>query len=236
LAAGGVVLDDRSDTCLQTVLPSGKLKKIPNMIDIEDLDGIAKQKFSAGDLGSTPRDVNLVFVGHVVLEKGVIEFVQACAQLSNIQLRLVGPVADKFRTQLERLALNRRKEQWLLFYSAVNREEACRQLLLSDILLLPSHAEAFPLTLLEGMAFSKPVVITEIGIMSEMILAYSEGSCGLCVAPQNTDSLHAGLGGVLEHPDVWRELGRRGLKCGETFYEIKPVMQLPMGLWRKVAD
>jgi glycosyltransferase involved in cell wall biosynthesis len=235
LAAGVVVLENRSYTCLQTVLSLRKLRKIPNMIDLEFIDKIALQASSGCDDASTPRDVNLVFVGHVVPEKGAIELVQACARIKNVRLRLVGPFADKFRVQLEQLALSRKEGQWLQFLGAVDREEVFRQIIWSDILVLPSHAEAFPVTVLEGMALSKPVVATDVGAMSEMLHPDSKDICGVCVVPQNAESLRAGLQGLLASPAIWRELGRRGRKRVETLYSISPVVNQLTGLWREVA-
>jgi len=235
LATTVVVLDKKTYDYLQKVLPPKKLKKIPNMIALDKIDKVVLQAGIFSPARPNSEDVHLVFVGHVVPEKGLVEQVEVCAQLEGIQLHLIGPVTDKFRKYLERLAQRRHRGQWLHFYGPVDNEEACRHILRSDILLLPSHDEAFPNALLEGMALAKPVVVSNVGAMTEMIDTDGENACGVCVEPGNSESLRAGIKSLLAKPERWQTMGQTGRKRVETLYATSPIMKQLIDLWTEIT-
>jgi glycosyltransferase involved in cell wall biosynthesis len=236
LATTVVVLDKKTYACLQKVLSPKKLAKIPNMIALDKIDKLVLQAGISSPARPNSDAVHLVFVGRVVPEKGLVEQVEACAQLERLQLHLVGPVADKFRKYLEHLAQRQPRGQWLHFYGAVDHEEACRHILRSDILLLPSHDEAFPNTVLEGMALAKPVVVSNVGAMTEMIDTDGENDCGVCVEPGNSASLRAGLKSLLARPESWPTIGQKGRKRVEALYTPGPIMKQLIDLWTDMAS
>jgi glycosyltransferase involved in cell wall biosynthesis len=231
-----MVLDKKTYAFLQKVLPPEKLKIIPNMIDLDKIDRLAPQGNIISPNQHKKEGVRLVFVGLVVPEKGVVEQVEACVQLEGVELHIIGPVAHKFRKQLEYLAQRRDGGQWLHFHGPVDNTEACRQILISDIFLLPSRKvyEAFPNALLEGMALAKPVVVSDVGAMTEMIDADGENPCGVCVEPGNVESLREGLKNLLERPENWQSMGQIGRNRVETLYSTGPVMKQIRNQWAEM--
>lgn len=235
LASVVVVLDQRTYDFLQKLIPASRLKKIPNMIDVERIDRmIAPQSFVSCGQPKTER-VRVVFVGRVVQEKGVMEQVEACAQLENVHLHLIGSVYSKFRNKLENIAQRRDGGHWLHFYGQVDNDEARRQIMLSDILLLPSYYEAFPNVVLEGMAQAKPVVVSDVGAMPEMVDANGENPCGVCVKPGDTQSLLFGLKGLLGRPEGCKDMGHRARKRVETLYSSSVVIKQLEKEWREMT-
>ena len=226
-----VVLDKETFAFLQHYLPPEKVKKIPNMIDLDQINRLMINGAKAPSKRVKSEDIRLVFVGLVAPEKGIVEQVEACAQFENVQLHIVGPVADAFRHQLDQRAQRRDGERWLYFHGHVDHEEACRQILLGDIFLLPSYDEGFPNALLEGMALAKPVVVSDVGAMAEMIDANGESPCGVCVEPRNTESLRVGLQRLLAMPERWQAIGQRGRHRVETLYSTDTVIKQLVDLW-----
>ena len=55
-----------------------------------------------------------------------------------------------------------------------------------DVLVLTSHVEANPVSILEAMAAGKPVVATRVGSVAEMVL---DGRTGHLVEPGDTEQL-----------------------------------------------
>jgi glycosyltransferase involved in cell wall biosynthesis len=226
-----VVLDQATFAFLQQRLPPKKVNKIPNMIDLDQINRLISNGAKLTSEGVQREEVRLVFVGLVVSEKGIVEQVEACAQLENVQLHIVGPVTGAFRQQLEQRAQRRDGGQWLYFHGHVDHEEACRQILLSHIFLLPSYDEGFPNALLEGMAMAKPVVVSDVGAMAEMIDASGENPCGVCVKPRSIESLQVGLQRLLAMPEAWQAIGQSGRHRVETLYSTAPVINQLVDLW-----
>jgi glycosyltransferase involved in cell wall biosynthesis len=231
-----VVLDSKTYCFLGKVLPSKKVVKIANMIDLDGIDGLGKTINSRNCLGRpTENEQRVVFIGRAVLEKGLIEQVTACTELESVQLHVVGPIDDQFRQKLEQLARTREGGTWLHFHGGVHNEEARRQVLWSDIFVLPSFYEAFPNALLEAMALGKPAIVSRVGAMPEMIDAQGENPCGLCIEPADAASLKCAVKHLLEAPELRRVMGQRGRKRVEAFYSTEKVVEQLMYLWAEGA-
>jgi len=78
----------------------------------------------------------------------------------------------------------------------------------SDVLLHPSHVDAFPTALLEAMAAGTPVLATRVGGIPEIL----RGGCGgvLIEAPPDPAELARTLAGLLENQDLRHDLGVSG--------------------------
>ena len=117
------------------------------------------------------------------------------------------------------------------FYGQVENDEVYHHILLSDIILLPSYYEGFPLVILESMALGKPVVASDVGAIAEMIDAQGALPCGVCVPPKDTAALQSALQRLLGQREKWEEMGQRGRKRVEAFYSAKSVMVQLEALW-----
>ncbi len=233
LAKRVVVLDSGTYSFLKKVVPPEKLIKIPNMINVERVDSLVKQFPNTGEKKLT-RTVHFLYVGHVIPQKGVVEQVEACAQLENVELHLMGSVQEKFRQQLEDLAQLREGASWLHFYGEVAEKEVYQRVRISDALLLPSYAEGFPMVLLEGMTLSKPVVVSDAGAMAEIIDKDGESPCGICVERESTESLKQGLQRLLNSPESWPSLGQNGRRRVEEFYSSDSVVKKLIREWEEI--
>jgi glycosyltransferase involved in cell wall biosynthesis len=68
-----------------------------------------------------------------------------------------------------------------------------------DVFVLPSRDEAFPLTIVEAMLSSTPVVATDVGSVRE---AVTDGETGLLVPPGDPAALATAIGRLLEDPGL----------------------------------
>jgi glycosyltransferase involved in cell wall biosynthesis len=75
-----------------------------------------------------------------------------------------------------------------------------------DIFVLPSLNEGLPMTILEAMAASKPVVATRVGAIPKVI---NHGENGLLVDPKDTDGLRDALGSLLSDPGRCQRMGEK---------------------------
>jgi glycosyltransferase involved in cell wall biosynthesis len=75
-----------------------------------------------------------------------------------------------------------------------------------DIFVLPSLNEGLPMTILEAMAASKPVVATRVGAIPKVI---NHGENGLLVDPKDTDGLRDAIASLLSDPDRCQRMGEK---------------------------
>ena len=133
----------------------------------------------------------ILFFSNLFVAKGIYDFLEMLRQLNtanvvfkaiivggegNVTIEQVIDYAVKegFNEKVEVLGSITGAEKWDVFYR-------------SDIFVLPSHNECFPLTILEAMSFGLPVVATRIGGIPDMILQEQDG---FIVEMKDTDSLY----------------------------------------------
>ncbi len=76
-----------------------------------------------------------------------------------------------------------------------------------DIGVLATFTEGISNSIMEYMAFGKPVVATDGGGTSELVV---DGETGFLVPPQQPDLLAAKIEYLLDHPDIARRMGEAG--------------------------
>lgn len=156
--------------------PSGSLRVIHNGIPLVLPE-------STGDL---PAGFVVGTVGRLSAEKGFDVLLRAAARIPTIQVVLVGqgPEADALTTLAGELGIADRVRLtgWV--------EDSREYLVGYDVFALPSHTEGFPLTTLEAMLAGVPVVASDVGGVSEQVVA---DRTGLLVPAGDVDALAAAL-------------------------------------------
>jgi glycosyltransferase involved in cell wall biosynthesis len=144
-----------------------------------------------------PAGHNLLFVGRLEDNKGVLELLDIFRELSKISpsvtLRIVGdgPLRETMSARLLAAGLSHK----VTFTGAVSQEAVRTEMMAADVLLCPTHFENFPLTLLEASAAGLPFVASEIeGIRG----LFSEGT--RLATPGNTPQWVETVSRLLENP------------------------------------
>lgn len=99
----------------------------------------------------------------------------------------------------------------------------------SDIGVLCSHEEGFSNAVLEGMAVSLPMVVTDVGGNAE---AVTDGATGRVVPPRSPDALAGALLAVAEDADR-ATMGRRGQDQVRTVFSINACLDAYEALYRE---
>jgi glycosyltransferase involved in cell wall biosynthesis len=87
------------------------------------------------------------------------------------------------------------------------RNDTCKVMSSSSVVVCASSYESFPQATLEALALGRPVVATSVGGIPELI---RDGETGLLVAPGNADSMADAILRLLNDPDLARRLGGAG--------------------------
>jgi glycosyltransferase involved in cell wall biosynthesis len=126
--------------------------------------------------------LRLVFVGRLVLEKGLDVLLGAVALLVergiDVQLVVVGsgPLEAKLRAQAARARLG----DHVSWVGAVSPSEVGRYLVAAHALVAPSRREGLGMVALEALAHGRPVVASRVGGLVEVV---RDGADGLLVDP-----------------------------------------------------
>ncbi len=155
----------------------------------------------------------LLYAGRLIEKKNIDKLIDVVARLKDDfpQIGLViagdGPYKMELLKQAERLNilnsltfLGYVKDINLIYYSC-------------DIFVLPSQTEGLPISLLEAMAFSLPIVISSVGSIPSVI---THGVDALTINPNDENSIYEALYLLLKNEILQRKIGREARK---TFLE-----------------
>jgi len=134
-------------------LPAEKLTVKPNFVHNTN-----HPEFNLGDY--------ILYVGRLTQEKGVLSLIEACKNLKNIPLKIVGD--GGLRRQLEDTVISEKLNVEILGYR--NNDEVLSLLDGARFLVLPSECyEGFPVTICEAFSRKKIVVGSRIGNIDAII-------------------------------------------------------------------
>lgn len=154
---------------------------------------------------------SIITVGRLEWVKGHQYLLQALSELKNTNWILkicgTGQEEDRLKQLAEKLGLSAKVD----FLGWVDPVEVSEQIEQSDILVLPSLSESFPLVALEAGEKQVPVIATDVGDVREMI---PDPSLGWLVPKENPNSIAEAL------ETAYREWDKGLLEQrGERFYE-----------------
>ncbi len=128
-----------------------------------------------------------------------------CRKRSDARFIIVGDGPE--RTRLQSLAKRLELDRPVQFLGT--RGDVPELLSMMDVFLLTSHNEANPVSILEAMSAARPVVATRVGSVCESV---EDTVTGYLASPGDAPQIADRLLHLFSHPDVAREMGRRGRK------------------------
>ena len=223
-----------ADQISQTLLaPREKVRVIRNGVNVSRFDlGInyeaVRQRFAG------PGEEIVLYVGRLVHEKGVHVLIGAAPKilsvLPNVRFIIVGEGGMK--EQLLKEAWDFGVPQKVFFTGFVDKKTLTLLYKASAVAVVPSLYEPFGITALEAMAAHVPVVVSDVGGLSEII---EHDKTGVKVYPDNSDSLAWGIIKVLTDEAYANRLKRNAHRkivddynwekiCNETMEAYHQVM------------
>jgi glycosyltransferase involved in cell wall biosynthesis len=101
-----------------------------------------------------------------------------------------------------------------------------------DAFVLASRNEAMPVSILEAMASSLPVVATDVGSVREVVV---HGKTGLVVPPEDPAALGAALRNVMMDEKLARAFGAAGRERVERCFSLEQQVDRYLSLYRGVC-
>jgi glycosyltransferase involved in cell wall biosynthesis len=108
--------------------------------------------------------ISIIFLGRILKDKGVLEFINAANILKKryygkVKFTLVGSIDVENPTHITREALEALCDQDYIIWNGFSKNvKQCYQQ--ADIVCLPSYREGLPKSLIEAMAIGRPIITT----------------------------------------------------------------------------
>jgi glycosyltransferase involved in cell wall biosynthesis len=156
---------------------------------------------------------SLLYFGTIVRKKGVLEIAKMFNKLVKIDkevtLTLLGGdnadvLSGTSTLKLIKEMLSEEALKRMISISAIPHHNVIEYVQKSDVILLPSFAEAFPMTWLEAMSLEKKIVASDIGWSKELML---DGITGCTLNPTDTDLFVSKVMELLQNPIKASQMG-----------------------------
>ena len=205
------------------VKDTGKRLVIPNGVNTDVFRPMKVEK---------PERPVVLFVGRLVERKGVDVLIKAKRLVDkeiDCEFWVVGKGRDewRFRSLAGSLGVE------VKFCGKVPNQELPRYYNLSDVVAVPSkERESFGIVAAEAMACGRPVVVSDVGGLPEVV---EDGKEGLVVKRNDPEELARALITLLRNPDLRKKMGENGRKKSLKEFDWNRVTERIENLYRKVA-
>jgi len=206
-------------------IPAVKIRVIYNGVDLEKyrFQPDARQRLRK-EFGLTDNDILVLSVGRVSKQKGYDILIETAAKLENniknrIHFFIAGIKSEKLMIDLEKKIHEFSPEGKINFLGP--RNDIPELLSAADIFFMPSCWEGFGLVLVEAMAAEKPVVVSDIGPLREIL---DNGRFGLI--GKTTEEFAGLIGDLLQNPKKRSELAMLGRQRAEEFSLQKNITEI----------
>lgn len=227
LADVNIVLSEEWKEAFQKRLPHAKFAVIPNGVKVPD-------KHIERVVAPNNR-VTIMFLGSLCEAKGILDLLEVMRRLKGrARLVLVGKSVDADFENVISIMLNgyclaedvvlagpcfgSKKDEW--FSSA-------------DIFVLPSYVEALPISVLEAMAFSLPVVSTTVGAIPSVI---RNGIDGILLDPGDIDLLAESLEKLISNESLRKRMGVSAYFRCKSEYNLEHISNTYVDMYVMLND
>lgn len=181
----------------------------------------------------------LLFVGRVIMQKGVTPLVLAMKAVNQSVPEACLLIAGPYDTKVEQIreyeralkAIRENEIKNVIFTGSINAKEILELYKLCDIVLCPSKwPELSPMVVVEAMACGKPLVATNVGGLKERVI---DGETGFCVNEGRFDLIAEKTILLLSDDCMRIEFGRSGREVAVKEYDISRMLDRYLGLYEE---
>lgn len=182
----------------------------------------------------------VLYFGTLIRKKGVLElseiFNRVQQQLPETQFVFAGKdVRDVFSGQSTKSmilgGMTPETQEQTVFLEELPYDAIREEIAKATVVVLPSFAEALPMTWLEAMAMEKALVTSNIGWSKEVM---DDGVTGYTVSPKNHDDYAQGIVSLLKDTKLRKQLGNQARKRVVENFSTEVVTKQNIEYYKKI--
>lgn len=199
-------------------IPRGHVRVVHNGIDLSlfkqhEHDGSIRKEFCIGE-----KQPIVGAIGNLFLVKGQTYLLRAskivAKEYPGLVVLIAGDGDQATALRAEAVSLGIADNVKFLGF----RSDVPSLLQAMDVFVLPSLSEGLPLSVLEALAYKKPVVVTNVGGVGEIV---TDGVNGLMVPSEDPEALAEKILNLLNDPDLGVRLGCAGRDTVEAAFSLE---------------
>lgn len=198
--------------------------------------GVDLSRFAPTALPLAPRRV-LLFVGRLLVDKGVADLVEAARRLSSragsLEVRLLGPLGGAHPNAVPSAQIDAWVHDGLVTYLG-ETDDVRPAMAAADVVALPSvYREGVPRSLLEASAMGRPTITYDMPGCRD---AVADGETGWVCRPGDVQDLAAAIGSMLDaSAERLRTMGQQARHKMEREFDEELVLRAYLEVVAEVA-
>jgi glycosyltransferase involved in cell wall biosynthesis len=195
-------------------------------------NGLANSSIFPNRLPTDPPHV--LYVGRLSPEKGVDLALASVARVVHLfphtRMTIIGDGVA--RSDLERQANDLKIRGNVEFRGWVSPQEVQNVINEATLVVIPSRTEGLPLIALEAAFMGRPVVVTKVGGLPEVV---RDGQTGIIVEPENASALAGAIEYLFARPSTAAQMGHNARVWAETLFGWERHVNAYDDLYHKVV-
>lgn len=211
---------DSKIVVLRNAVDTNKFKPLKNM-EIRQKYGIKKNS------------ILILFVGYLDVFKGIFELIDAFFEVNkeNNDLKVMiigeGPQESKIKDKVSKLKL----DTSIIFTGKISSEDIPQYYQAADIFVLPSYTEGTPLAVIEAMACGLPIIASNVGGISEIVISNENG---FIISPKNIKELSSKLRVLVKNQSLRSKFSNKSLKIINSEFNIDKKVEKLIDLYKNI--
>lgn len=211
---------DSINACDKLIVLSPQWKDYFVQIGIDEhkiviLNNIVSTPESTSDDTTEPK-VRFLFMGTLSQRKGIRDLLNVIIDhheelRGKFMLRFGGNEDEEI---IKKILADNELDDVARFEGWVTGEKKWNLLKWANCYILPSYNEGLPISILEAMAYGKPIVSTPVGGIPEVV---KSGRNGILVEPGNKEQIWNALKHYIDNPDCIKQEGKESLEIVKPF-------------------
>jgi len=160
--------------------------------------------------------LNLLFLGMICDNKGIFDLIHYLRNnkyfnLDLIKLKIGG---NNQIDKLQKLLIDPKLNEHIKFCGWVKADFKDKLLSECDLFILPSYFEGLPVSILEAMAYGKPIIATKVGGIPSVV---TDGFNGWLFNPGKFQELDVILDHIFKQPAILADFGKNSYSTASQF-------------------
>lgn len=180
----------------------------------------------------TGNKLMILFVGRLVIYKGIEYLIEAMQYVENASLTIIGsgPLEKSLKKLIQKLNLTTK----IKIIPEVDEETLHNHYKACDVFVLPSknEAEAYGIVQIEAMACGKPLICTELGTGTSYVNKHNV--TGLVVPPRDSKALAQAITKFIDDEDLRKKFGDNGHARAFTEFTSDKMIQKTYELYQQL--
>ncbi|RJS78044.1 glycosyltransferase family 1 protein [Methanophagales archaeon] len=177
--------------------------------------------------------ITLCSVRRLEHKNGLDILLKACSILAHKELDFQVIIGGEgaLKNELQDLAITLGIDDRVTFTGFIDDYLMRALIFYSDIYVMPSRSEGFPLALPEAMAMEKPVIVTDAGEMAKAI-----NNNGFIVEIENIQELASKLENLIKDGNLRKQFGKQSKEIAEAKYSWEIIAKKTLDILKSCCD